>query len=125
MKSAITAVCIAILSLIVGFGVILNWDVPLTHKQKIEAQLTRYKEAQEVCGVDNVEEITEYVNARTEDTGNYTCEFFAEAAESPEVKKREVEELVKDGDLYNRYVEEYVEDGGVLNFYDWKERNIK
>ena len=129
MKKTIgIAICTAVIGLLVGVYANLQWSSikrPPTHKEKIENQLTRYKEAQEVCGKSNVEEITEYINARIEDTGNYTCRIFAEAAVDPEVKQRQKESREKDEALYTRYVEEYASKGGVLTFYDWKERNIK
>lgn len=126
MKKMIMIIVYAVVfGLFVGIYIKPQWNPIPTHKEKIENQLTRYKEAQEVCGERNVEEITKYVNARTEDTGNYTCKIFAEAARSPEVERREKEMRDKDDALYTRYIEEYAEKGGILTFFDWKERNIK
>jgi len=121
MKKNLKVILIVIPLVIVGFlvGISINVQERLldSHKNNIEMELTRYKQAQEICGKENVEEVTEYVNARTEETGEYTCKSFAEAAKTPEERMSEKEEERLRDDWFN-----YQYRGGVMSFDEWKDR---
>jgi len=86
------------------------------HKNKIEMQLAKYKQAQDICGKNNVEEVFEYVKARQEETGEYTCANFYYAARTPEERLSDEEEKR----LENEW-DKYKYQGGTMNFSDWSE----
>ena len=119
MNNALKITSAAIAVLVIGFLAGLKINVQTTpvyfFENEIELQLTRYKQAQEICGKHNVEEVTEYVNARTEKTGDYTCESFAEAAKTPEERLAEEEE----DRLYSEWIV-YQRGGGIMNFNEWR-----
>lgn len=104
-----------VLGLRIGMSVDAQARILDSHKSKIEMQLARYKDAQEVCGRDNVEEVEKYVEARFVETGDYTCESFKEAAKTLEEREVDKEHQV----LVGQY-SDYRHYGGTLSFDDWK-----
>ena len=113
-KTTLMIITFIVIGFLVSIGMTARIKPLDLHKNKIEMQLAKYKQAQEICGKKNVMEITEYVNERTEETGEYTCESFSDAARTPEEKMAEEEE--------ERLYQEWVNYRGTMSFSEWKDR---